>query len=61
MKRTYLKRGIWHLGGRKKQKGDFLPLLGTVARPIFISAVGYIGGGILKGFGKNVWGEKKKL
>ena len=47
MKRTYLKRGIWHLGGRKKQKGDFLPLLGTVARPIFISAVGYIGGGIL--------------
>ena len=45
----------------KKQKGDFLPLLGTVARPIFISAAGYIGGGILKGFGKNVWGGEEEI
>ena len=34
MKRTYIKLGIWHLGGRKKQKGGFLPILGALARPL---------------------------
>ena len=28
MKRTYIKRGVWHFGGRKREKGGFLPILG---------------------------------
>ena len=39
MKRTYIKRGVWHLGGRKRQKGG-LPILGTMARPFLVSEAG---------------------
>ena len=62
MKRTYIKRGIWHLGGRKKQKGGFLPILGALARPLLVSAAGAVGEEVLKGFGKeNLGGEKEDL
>ena len=44
MKRTYIKRGIWHLGGRKKQKRDFLPIVGVLARPLLVSAASAVGG-----------------
>ena len=46
-KRTYVRRGIWNLGGRKKQKGGFLPILGTLAKPLLISAATAVGGEIL--------------
>ena len=30
--RTYIKRGVWHLGGHSKnQKCRFLPILGAIA------------------------------
>ena len=48
MKRNYVKFGVWHLGGRKKQKGGFLPLLGTLARPNLLSAAGSIGSKLLE-------------
>ena len=48
MKRTYIKHGVWHLGGRKSQKGSFLPILGTIAKPLLVSAVGALGGEVLK-------------
>ena len=38
-KRTYNKREIWHLGGRKKQKAGFLPIFGLLAKPLLTSAV----------------------
>ena len=61
MKRTYIKCGIWHLGGRKKQKGVFLPILGTLARRLLVSAAGTVGE-VLKGLGKkNFKGEKMKI
>ena len=51
----------WHLGGRKKQKGDFLPILGAPARPLLVSAAGAVGGEVLKGLGKKIfWGGEKK-
>ena len=53
MKRTYIKRRIWHLGGRKKQRGRFSPILGTFARRLLVSATGNIGGEVLKGLRKN--------
>ena len=43
MQGTYVKRGIWHLGGRRKQKGGFLPLLEKVARLLLVSAAGALG------------------
>ena len=49
MKRTYIKRGIWHLGCRKKQKGGFLLILGALARPLLVFAAGAVGGEVLKG------------
>ena len=49
MKRTYIKQRIWHLGGRNIQKGGFLPILGTLAKPLLASAAGVIGGKVLKG------------
>ena len=52
MKRTYIKRGIWHLGGRKKQKRGFLLILGALARPLLVSTVGAVGGEVLKRLGK---------
>ena len=44
MKRTYIKRRIWHLGSRKKQKGGFLPILGALARPLLVSPADAAGG-----------------
>ena len=52
-----MKRGIWHLSGRKKQKGGFLHILGALARPLLVSAAGRVGREVLKG----LWGEKKKI
>ena len=52
MKRTYIKDGIWHLCGRKTQKGGFLPILGAPTRPLLVSAAGAVGEEILKGLGK---------
>ena len=40
MKRNYVKQGVWHFGGKKRQKGGFLLLLGTLARPVLLYAVG---------------------
>ena len=60
MKRTYIKRGIWHLGGRKKRKGDFLPIFGALARPLLLSAADDVGGDVLKGLGKKIFGKEKK-
>ena len=48
MKRTYIKCHIWHLGGRKKQRSGFLPILGTLAKPFLVWVAGAIGGEILK-------------
>ena len=70
MKETYIKRGIWHLGGRKKPKGGFLSILGVLARALLVSAASAVGGKVLKGLGKKRkggWGkgvgegEKKKI
>ena len=52
MKRTYVKRRIWHLGGRKKQK--------AFARPILMSAAGSIGGEVLKGLGKKIFRGRRR-
>ena len=49
MKITYIKHEVWYLGGRKRQKGGFLPILGTLAKPLLASAAGVIGGKVLKG------------
>ena len=60
MKRIYIKRGIWYLGGRKKQRGGFLPILGALAWPQLISEAGAVGGEILKEFGKKNFGVEKE-
>lgn len=60
MKKTYIKWGIWHLGVRKKQKGGFLHILGTLARPLLVSGTGAINGEVLKGLGKKFGGKKTK-
>ena len=57
MKRSYTKIGVWHLGGRKSQTGGFLPILGTLAKPILVSTAGAIGGKVLEGIGKKYLGE----
>ena len=46
MKRTFIKRGIWHLGSRKKQK-SFLPIFGALATLILVSAAGTVSGEVL--------------
>ena len=61
MKRTYIKLGIWHLGGRKKQKRGFFVILGALPRPLLVSAAGAVGGKVLKRLGKKNGGEKKKI
>ena len=58
--KNYIKRRSWHLGGRKKQKGGFLPILGALAKPLLVSAAGAVGGEVLKGLGKNVFRGRKK-
>ena len=60
MKRTYIKRGIWHLGCRKKQKGGFLPILGALATLLLVSAAGAVGGEVLKEVGEKFGGGGKK-
>ena len=55
MKRSYIKSGVWHLGGRKRQKGGFLPIFGTLAKPILVSTAGAVVGEVLKGIGKKNW------
>lgn len=46
-------------GWYKKQRGDFLALLGTSARPLLISAAESIGSKLLKSVGKRFWGVKE--
>ena len=59
--RTYIKRGIWHLGGRrKKQKVCFLPILGAIAKPLLLSAATSIGGYALKKLERNFWVVKEE-
>ena len=55
-KRTHVKRGIWHLGGRKKQRGGFLLILGTFANPLLGSTAGAVGSKILEKVGKKIFG-----
>ena len=48
--RQSIKKGVWHIGGRKRQKGGAFPLglvaslagpiLGEVAKPIFKTILG---------------------
>ena len=59
MKRTYIKKGVWHLGGRKKQKVGFLPILLALSKSILFSAAGSIGSKLLQGVGKNILGVEK--
>ena len=54
MKRSYVKREVWHLGGRKRQKEGFLLIFGTLAKPLLVSVVGAIGGEVLEGIGKKI-------
>ena len=61
MKRSYIKSGVWHLGGRKRQKGGFLPIFGTLAKPILVSTVGAVVGEVLKGIGKKKLGENNAV
>ena len=49
---------VWHLGGRKIQKGGFVSILGTIARPFLVSVAGAIGGEVLKGIGNKIFGGK---
>ena len=56
MKITYIKRGIWHLVCKKKQKDGFLPILGALARPLLVSAAGAVGREVLKELGKKFSG-----
>lgn len=60
MKRTYVKRGIWNLRGRKKQKGGFLLILETIAKPFSVSAAGGIGSKLFEGVGKKIFSGKRK-
>ena len=46
--------------GRQKQNGGFLPILGTLAKPLLVSATGTVGGVILKGLGSKVFGGGKR-
>ena len=60
-KRTYIRRGIWHLGGRKKQKRGFLSILGSLDKPLVVSAAGAVSGEILKRIEKNFGRRKRRL
>ena len=44
--KEHIKCRIWHLGGREKQKGAFLHILGSLAKPLLVSAEGPVGGEI---------------
>ena len=60
-KRTYVKLGIWHLGGRKKQRGGFSPLWGTIARPLLVCAAGAVGSKLLESVGKKIFRDRKRI
>ena len=60
MKRTYIKRAMWHLSDRKKQKGGFLHILGALSRPLLVSVAGTIDGEVLKGLGTIIGGRRRK-
>ena len=44
--------------GRKRQKGGILNILGTLAKPLLVSAGGAVGGEVLKGIRKKYFWEK---
>ena len=52
---------MWHLVGRKRQKGDFLPIFGAITKPLLVSAAGAIGGEILNGTEKKYLGIKNAV
>ena len=61
-RRTYAKRGIWYLGGKNKQKGGFVPILGNAARPILTTLAGAVGSKLLEGIVKKVFrGRRRRL
>ena len=64
MGRTYIECGIWHLGGRKKQREVFLSPLGTpytrYSRLLLVPAAGAIGGEVLNGLQKRFFWKKTK-
>ena len=49
------------MGGRKRQKGGILPILGAIAKPLLVPAAGAIGGEVLKGIGKKYLGGKNAV
>ena len=49
-----------HLGGRKKEKGEFLPILGSLVKPLLVSAAGAVVGDILKGLVSKIFGRGKR-
>ena len=53
------KFGIW-VEEEKKQKGRFLHIFGSLVKPLLTSAAVPIGGEILKGLGKKIFGGGKK-
>ena len=59
-KRTYIKRGICYLGGGKKQKRGFLPILGSISKLLLISTAGAVGVEILKELGSKIFGKGKR-
>ena len=48
------------MGGREKQKGGFLPILVSLAKPLLISADDEVGGEILKGLRSKIFGRGKR-
>ena len=60
MKRIYIKLGIWHLGGREKQKRGFFVILGALPRPLLAFPADAVGGKVLKRLGKKNWGGEKE-
>ena len=48
------------MGGRKKQKEGFLPVLASLGKPLSVSAAGVVGEEILKGFGSKIFGRGKR-
>ena len=55
MKRTYLRREMWHLGGRKNEIGDFYLFLAHLPDPCRYLQPVQLVGKFQKGWGKN-WG-----
>ena len=45
---------------KTKQKGRFLPILGSLAKPLLASVAGAVGAEILKGLGSKIFGGRKR-